>query len=269
MTNDATGDGKQLFRLDGRHALVAGVTSGFGRALAVALAEAGATVSVTTRVAGDLAETAAAHSVLNECWTLGGEGRVLEVDLTEAEAVAAAVDGLESDVAAIDVLVNAVHESPAGALGPIGEVGAQAWRATWEANVTSAFAVTRAVGPRMAERGRGRVVQLVSLLGERGVANTSTFAAGQGALLAWTRALAIEWARSGVTVNALGIGMVEGAPGPLEDASVRERLDRYVPLRRLGQPQDLAHALRYVVSDEAAFMTGELLLIDGALAVRV
>jgi NAD(P)-dependent dehydrogenase (short-subunit alcohol dehydrogenase family) len=83
-----------------------------------------------------------------------------------------------------------------------------------------------------------------------------------------TRSLGVEWARSGVTVNALGMGFVEGLPGPHDDPETRAALDRYIPVRRLGQPADLAGALLYLVSDDAAYVNAEVLPVDGGVAVH-
>ena len=250
-----------LFDLSGKHALVAGAAGPLGRALAVALAEAGADVSVTTlHDVGD--EEVRANSILNECWSLGRRGEAKRLDLTDPAAVRTAVAALEGEIAPIDILVNAAHGAN---IKPLLDISIDDWEREIARNATSVFVVTQAVGRRMLERGGGRIVNLVSVLHDRGAPNCAMFAASQGAVLGFTRSLGLEWVRQGVTVNALGLGLFEELPGPQSDAAVRAVLERYIPLRRLGRPNDLQGALLYLVSDEAAFVNSELLLVDGGI----
>ena len=253
--------GTALFDLSGKHALVAGAAGPLGRALAVALAEAGADVSVTT-LHDDADEEVRANSILNECWSLGRRGAAHRLDLTDPAAVATAVAALEDDVAPIDILVNAAHGAN---IKPLLDVSIEDWEREFARNATSVFVATQAVGRRMLGRGRGRIVNLVSVLHDRGAPNCATFAASQGAVLGFTRSVGLEWVRQGVTVNALGLGFFEELPGPQSDKAVRAVLERYIPLRRLGRPDDLQGALIYLVSDEAAFVDSEMLLVDGGI----
>ena len=254
-----------FFDLSGKHALVTGATAPLGRALAVALAEAGADVSTTT-LRDDADEEVQANSILNECWSIGRRGEAKRLDLTAPAGVAAAVAELERDVAPIDILVNAAHGAN---IKPLVEVSLEDWEREIARNATSVFVVTQAVGRGMLERGWGRIVNLVSVLSERAAPNCALFGASQGAVLAFTRSAGQEWARRGVTVNALGIGFFDRVPGPQSDQEVRAILERYVPLRRLGQPEDLQGALIYLVSDEAAFVDSAVFPIDGAIQMRV
>jgi gluconate 5-dehydrogenase len=120
----------------------------------------------------------------------------------------------------------------------------------------------------MLERGQGRVVNVASILGDRGVPNCAVFSATQGAIVGFTKALGIEWIRQGVTVNALGVGFYEDVPGPQQDPALREILEKYIPVRRLGQAADLQGALVYLVSDEAGFIDSEVVVVDGAISVH-
>lgn len=251
------------FDLSGKHALVTAATGALQRALAVALAEAGATVSVTT-LHDDAAEETAANSILNECWSTGsGEGRAVRLDLTSPSAVDTAVATLESEIAPIDILVNGAHEAN---IQPVVEIDLAAWERELSRNATSAFVATQTVGRRMLARGNGRVIMLVSILEDRGVPNCAVFGASQGALLGFVRSLGIEWGRQGVTVNAVGVGFYEDVPGPQNDEAMHAVLERYIPVRRLGTPADLQGTVVYLASDEAAFVESEVLTVDGALA---
>lgn len=254
-----------FFDLGGKHALVSAATGPLARALAVALAEAGADVSVTT-LHDDASEEMQANSILNECWSIGRRGEAKRLDLTDPAAVAAAVVALEGDVAPIDILVNAAHGAN---IKPVLEASLEDWEREIARNATSVFVATQAVGRGMLERERGRVVNIVSVLGERAAPNCALFAASQGALLGFTKSLGLEWARRGVTVNALGVGFIDGLPGPQADAEVRAILERFVPLGRLGTPEDLQGALIYLVSDEAAFVESAVFPVDGAIQLRI
>lgn len=251
------------FDLSGKHALVTAATGPLQRALAVALAEAGATVSVTT-LHDDSGEETEANSILNECWSTGsGEGRAVRLDLTNPSAVEEAVAALERDIAPIDILVNGAHEAN---IQPVVNVDLAAWENELSRNATSTFVATQAVGRRMLERGNGRVIVLVSILEDRGVPNCALFGASQGAVLGFARSLGIEWGRQGVTVNAMGIGFYDDVAGPQNDEALHAVLERYIPVRRLGQPSDLQGTVVYLASDEAAFVASEVLTVDGAIA---
>jgi 2-deoxy-D-gluconate 3-dehydrogenase len=142
------------------------------------------------------------------------------------------------------------------------------WRRELERNATSVFVTCKVVGRGMVPRGYGRIVNLVSILHDRAVPNAAIFAASQGAVLGFTKSLGVEWGRSGVTVNALGVGFYDDVPGVQADEEVHAILEKYIPLRRLGRPEDLQGALVYLCSDAAAFMGSEMVTVDGAIQVH-
>jgi NAD(P)-dependent dehydrogenase (short-subunit alcohol dehydrogenase family) len=260
-----------FFDLTGKHALVAGATTPLARALAVALAEAGANVSVTTLEATPRDEVQA-NSILNECWAAGAQGGVAKtVDLTDPTAVESVVDALEREVGPIDILVNAAHEAN---IKPVLEATTEEWLREINRNATSVFVASQAVGRRMVPRGKGRIINLVAGVHDRGIPNCAIFGASQAAVLGFTRSLALEWGRGEalvedrVTVNAIGLGFLEDAPGPQADAELRAVLERYIPVRRLGTSADVQGAVVYLASDEANFVNAELVLVDGAIAVH-
>ena len=173
---------------------------------------------------------------------------------------------LERDVAPIDILVNAAHGAN---IKPLVGVSLEDWEREIARNATSVFVATQAVGRGMLGRGCGRIVNLVSVLSERAAPNCALFGASQGAVPPFTRSAGQEWARRGVTVNALGIGFFDRVPGPQPDQEVRAILEPYVPLRRLGKPEALQGALIYLLSDEAEFVDSAVFPIDGAIQMRV
>ena len=258
-----------MFSLKGKHALVTGATGPLARAASVALAEAGATVSLTTLDATQKDEVAA-NSILNECWSAGSQnGQVKTLDLSNYAAVEAAVDDLERTVGPIDILVNAAHSAN---IKPVLESTLDDWKRELDRNATAVFAPTLAVGKRMVPRGVGRVINFVSDLHDRGVPNSALYAASQGAVLGFAKSLAIEWGRGEplvlerVTVNTIMIGFMEGVPGPHSDPNLAEVMERYTQLRRLGTPEDIKGAVVYLASDKTNFVNGETITVDGAIA---
>lgn len=256
--------GGNPFDLSGRHALVTGAIGEPARALAVALAEAGARVSVTTsRDSSD--EEAAADEILSACAANGRSGAVRRVSLIDEADVDGAVGSIEAEIAPIDILVNAAHEAR---IRGVLDSNAADWQTELDRNATSVFVACRSVGRRMVERGYGRIVTIVSIVHDRGVPNAALFAASQGAVLGFTRSLGVEWGRSGVTANALTIGFFDGVAGVQNDPDVRAILERYIPLRRLGTPEDLQGAIVYLCSEMAAFLDSEMVTVDGAIQVH-
>lgn len=253
------------FDLSGRHALVTGATTDLAHAIATALAEAGAIVSAMT-LHDDAGEAAQARAIVAACATVGGAGAVRQVDLTHPATVGEAVAAIEQEVAPIDILVNAAHMAT---IRPILEATVDDWHRELLTNATSVFVACRAVAPGMIARGHGRIVNLVSILHDRGIPNGAIFGASQGAIVGFTKSAGLEWGRgTGVTVNALALGFFAGVPGPQADPVVAGVLERYVPLRRLGTPEDLKGAVVYLCSDHAGFVDSELVLVDGAIAIH-
>ena len=120
----------------------------------------------------------------------------------------------------------------------------------------------------MVERGYGRITTLVSVLHDRGIPNAAIYGASQGAVLGYTKSLGLEWGRNGVTVNALGLGFYDDVPGVQSDEEIHAILERYIPLRRLGTPEDLQGAVVYLSSELAAFVDSETFMVDGAIQVH-
>jgi NAD(P)-dependent dehydrogenase (short-subunit alcohol dehydrogenase family) len=256
--------GVNPFDLSGRHALVTGATCPLARAVATALAEAGANVSVTT-ICDDTGEASEATSILEACTALGRSGAVRQVDLTDAVAVDAAVAAIESEVAPIDILVHAVQEAN---IKPVLDSSVAEWRSELERNATTLFVATQAVGRRMVERGYGRITTFTSVLHDRGIPNAALFGASQGAVLGYTKSLGLEWGRNGVTVNTITLGFFDDVPGIQSDEEIHAILERYIPLRRLGNPEDVQGAVVYLSSELAAFVDSETFVIDGAIQVH-
>ncbi len=254
----------EAFILRDKVALVLGASNPLGRAVAVALAEAGAHVAVATTLPRQ-PEEEAVHACIDETRSLGSKGFAQRIDATSEEDVNALVQRVVSELKQLDILVNA-HDLPFAK--PLPEVNPGEWRRVLEINLTSVYLACRAASGPMFSQGKGRIINLVSLLGERGMANGSAYCAAQAGVLNLTRALALEWARSGVTINAIGAGWTEGM-GMIADEALKLQLARYIPQRRLAQSEEVATAAVYLASDSAGFITGQVIWIDGGVRSRL
>jgi NAD(P)-dependent dehydrogenase (short-subunit alcohol dehydrogenase family) len=249
----------------GRVALVTGSTSGIGRAIALRLAGAGARVVVTGR------DEKRGSEVVEEITDAGGEATFIAHDLEDSDPTRLA-EGAESAFGrGVDILVNNGGTLMAA---PTGEVDAETIDWAFRLNVRSAFLLTGALAPGMAERGWGRIVNVSSVSGQRGQLRRpglALYGATKAALEQLTRAWAAEYGPHGVTVNCL-------APGPtrspftdknlgLGDADTRERMASTIPVGRVGVPEDVAAAALFLVSEEASYVEGVVLNVDGGLAI--
>jgi NAD(P)-dependent dehydrogenase (short-subunit alcohol dehydrogenase family) len=240
-----------LFDLTGRTALVTGAGQNVGAGIAVALAGQGAHLLVNDVVP----ERAAAVTAQIEA--LGGSARPLVFDVTRLDEVLDAVRPAQP----IDILVNNAGNAGAGTmqLKPFVEMDPHEWEGPIRVNLYGVLHCCHALVPAMCERGWGRVITISSGAGTAGVAiGVSTYSAGKGGALAFTRSLALETARRGVTANSLAIGLM-GTP----DQHVTERLAKSIPVGRTGTPEDIAAACVWLASDEASWVTAQTMQLNG------
>ena len=250
------------FSLRGKAALVIGASGAVGRAIAVALAEAGADVAVATTTRAQREEVAA-NSCANEVWALNRRGFAQAIDSAAEADVQALVERAVAELGRLDVLVNA-HDLPYAK--PFPEVTPDEWRRVLDVNLTGVYLACRAASAPMLAQGSGRVINVVTLLAERGMVNGAAYCAAQAGVMNLTRALALEWARSGVTVNAIGAGWTEGMAF-LADEDARRQMERYLPAKRLARPEEIAGIAVYLASDAAEYLTGQVVWLDaGALS---
>jgi 3-oxoacyl-[acyl-carrier protein] reductase len=246
------------FSLNEKVALVVGATHPVGRALAVALAEAGAHVALTT-ILRTKEDADNAHACMSDILSRQRKSRVHSIDAANERDIQTALQQTVSQFGRLDILVNAPDLPFAK---PLPDVSFGEWQRVLAVNLTGVYLACRAAaGPMLAQK-KGRIINVVSLLGERGMANGSAYCAAQAGVLNLTRALALEWARDGITVNALGAGWAEGM-GMLADGALRQQLARYLPTKRLARPHEIGEAVIYLASDATDFLTGQVLWIDG------
>lgn len=252
------------FGLDGRTALVVGGGGPLGRAAAVALAGAGADVAAATLRAGGT-EVMRVNSVANEIWSLGRRNLAITLEASDPISVDAALDRIIGEWGKIEILVNAGDAVQAA---PIGAADLDTWRTVIEANLLAPTLCSRAAGALMAAREYGRIINVVSVLASRGMANTSAYASAHSGVLGLTRALAQEWARKGITVNAVQAGFYEGQAGFGDDRERSAALARMLPSRALVAPADVGAAVVALAAD-SGFITGEVIAVDAAATARV
>jgi gluconate 5-dehydrogenase len=250
------------FRLDGRIALVTGSSTGIGLALAAGLAQAGATVVLNARQAPRLEQAAA---------RLRAEGHAAHArafDTTDRAAVGAAVASIEADVGPIQILINNAGITRRGAFHELAEAD---WQAVMRTNVDGPFAVGQAVARCMVPRGRGRIINICSVMSEVGRPGTSAYTTSKGALKMLTKAMAVDLAPHGITVNAIAPGYFKTElTAPLvADEKFNQWVIGRTPQRRWGDVSELAPVAVFLASDAASYVNGHLLLVDGAMTASL
>ncbi len=252
----------RTFRLDGRLALVTGSSTGIGLALARGLAQAGAPVVLNGRDRARLAAAAAA---------LRAEGHTVResaFDATDPAAVEAAVASIEAQQGPIEILVN---NAGITRRAPFTELRVEDWNAVMGTNVSGPFLVGQAVARRMVARRRGRIINICSVMSELGRPGTAAYTASKGALKMLTKAMAIELAAHGITVNGIGPGyFATELTAPLvADEQFSAWVAKRAPIGRWGRVEELAPVAVFLASDAAAFVNGHVLYVDGGMTAAL
>jgi 3-oxoacyl-[acyl-carrier protein] reductase len=243
-----------MFRLDGRTALVTGASGGIGDAIARGLHAAGATVVLTGRREDALADLAAA---------LGERVHVRAADLAGPAAADALVKDVEG-LGGLDILVNNAGLTRDNLALRLKD---EDWGAVLETNLSASFRLARAALRGMMKRRFGRIVSITSIVGVTGNPGQSNYAASKAGLIGMSKSLAHEVAARGVTVNCIAPGFIATAMTEALGADQRDRLLAAIPAGRLGRPEDVAAAAVYLASDEAAYVTGHTLHVNGGMAM--
>ena len=236
--------------LEGKTALVTGGSRGIGRAIAVELARAGAAVVVGYRSGG------------GEAAEVAGEigGRAVQADVSSAEDAARLVE----EAGDVDILVNNAGLTRDGLLARMSD---DDWRTVIDTNLSSVFYTCRAVTRPMMKKRAGAIVNVSSIVGLHGNWGQTNYAASKAGIIGFTKSLARELGSRGVRANVVAPGYVQTALTEVLPDEAREAMLTNTPLGRLGEPADVAGAVRFLCSDEASFVTGEVLLVDGGLGM--
>jgi NAD(P)-dependent dehydrogenase (short-subunit alcohol dehydrogenase family) len=251
------------FDLSGRTALVTGAARGLGRAIALALAEAGADVALGLR------DVSRDGGVADEIRSLGRRALPLQMDVSDLGQIDAAVAATVEGLGALDLLVNNAGGGPPEATPE--DVSLEAYEETFDINVRGTFFACRAALATMRDRGFGRIVNLSSQAALVALPGEAVYCMTKAAVSHMTRCLAVEWGQYGITCNAVAPTFIEtpGTAPSLSDPAFRADVEeRIAALHRIGEPDDVAGAVVFLCSPAASLITGETLVIDGGWTVR-
>lgn len=258
----------QLFDLTGKTAVVTGGGSGLGRVMAIALAEAGANVVICSR------RLEVCEEVVKEIVELGRQALAISVDVTSPESIEKGLEKAISQFGSIEILVNSsgtVFETPAT------EMPLEQWQSMLDTNVTGTFLMCQAVGKHMINNEYGKIINISSSIGFKGVdpeaVDSVGYTTSKGAVMTLTKDLAVKWGRHGVYVNSIAPGVfTTGMNNPEIPGTLVHKAGPFiatqVPLRRLGSDHDLVGATLYFASAASDYCTGQILVLDGGLGAK-
>jgi 3-oxoacyl-[acyl-carrier protein] reductase len=244
-----------MFDLTGRKALVTGASGGIGGAIARALHAQGATVALSGTRRAALDEVASA---------LGERVEIIEANLSDKDSVEGLVPAAEAAMDGLDILINNAGVTRDGLFMRMKD---EDWDAVIAVNLTAAFRLSRAAVKGMMRRRYGRIVNIGSIVGSMGNPGQGNYAASKAGLIGMTKSLAAEVASRGITVNCVSPGMIESAMTDVLNDKQREGMLSTIPMRRLGQPAEVAAAVTYLCAEEAAYVTGHTFHVNGGMAM--
>ncbi len=248
-------------RVKDKVALVTGSSRGIGKQIALKLAAEGAKVAVNYPVA---AEADNAEEVVAEIRELGQEAKAVKADVTKKEAVEDMISAIKEDWETIDIVVNNAGITRDTLIMRMKETD---WQQVIDVNLTGAFNVIKAVTRTMMKQRSGKIINISSVVGLRGNAGQANYSASKAGLIGLTKSTAQEFAKRGINVNAVAPGFIETAmTDELSDQVVEEITDQ-IPMEDFGQPEDVANAVLFLASEEASYITGEVIRIDGGMAM--
>jgi 3-oxoacyl-[acyl-carrier protein] reductase len=242
--------------LAGRVALVTGASQGIGRACALVLAEAGASVALCARNEEKLAQVA------GEIQSGGGKAAVFRMDVGKEEEIKAAVKAAIEHFEKVDILVNNAGITRDTLLLRMKRAD---WDAVLQTNLTGAYSCTQAVIGSMLRQRWGRIINITSIFGQMGQAGQANYSAAKAGLIGFTMAMAREVASRNITVNAVAPGYIETAMTESLSAELKSKVQEMIPLGRAGSDMDVAYAVKFLASDEAAYITGHVLNVNGGM----
>jgi 3-oxoacyl-[acyl-carrier protein] reductase len=245
-------------QLDNQIAVVTGAGRGIGRAIALQFAAEGADIVCVSRTEEN------SQKVAEEVRALGRRGWAWAVDVANSEAVTKAVEAILNDPGRVDILVNNAGVTRDGLLMRMSEAD---WDTVLDTNLKGAFLFTKALTRAFVKQRSGRIVNVASVIGLIGNAGQSNYAASKAGLIGFTKSMARELASRGITANVLAPGLVETDMTAVLSQELRTDVLKRIPLGNFGQPEDIARAALFLASPGARYITGQVLAVDGGLAM--
>ena len=245
--------------LAGKVALVTGASRGIGRAIALTLAQNGADVAIN--FAGNIA---AAQEVADAITAMGRKALLVQGSVADGDGVQAIVKKVVAELGRLDILVNNAGITRDGLLM---RMKSEDWDAVLETNLKGVYNCSKAVMRTMMKQKGGRIVNMASVVGETGNAGQCNYSAAKAGVIGFTKSLAKEVASRGITVNAVAPGFIATDMTKVLTDDQKAEMAKTIPLGRAGQPQDVANAVLFLVSDEAAYITGQVLNVDGGMVM--
>lgn len=244
--------------LENQIALVTGASRGIGRCIALALAEAGANVVCVARNAEKLAET------VSSIEAAGGKAEAATCDVNDSESVNALIDQIADKHEKIHILINNAGITRDGLLLQMDDTN---WDDVISTNLRGMFLFSKAVAKKMLSARYGRIINITSVSGIRGNVGQANYAASKAGMIGFTQSTAKELGKRNITVNAVAPGMIESDMTDVLPEVVRDEIKKRVPSKRLGKPEEVAHAVVFLADPKSAYITGQTLVVDGGLTV--